>query len=133
VTARYGEGETHRFDAVLQKQGDTLLLLCLTPLQSVAFQLRQTGTEVWFENRTGHEMPFDPRYILQDIQRAFFPQTDRDGEAVEEEHDGGTLRRRTFRRTSGDPPGTIEVRYDGPVVTLMNGWFGYELRIERIQ
>jgi hypothetical protein len=62
-----------RFEAVLQKRGDVLLLLGLGPMNAVGFSLTLDDRGITFENRTGQEMPFDPERILADVQRVFYP------------------------------------------------------------
>ncbi len=152
IAAKYGE-RTARFDAVLQKRGDELLLLGLTPFGSRAFTLKQTGLDVSFESYVPQDLPFPPRYILFDVQRVFFGaslvrsaappadgehQTARDGEVVTEEWRGGRLERRRFRRVSGQPPGEIVIDYEGGMppggpppahIAFVNGWYGYRLDI----
>jgi len=151
IEARYGD-RSLRFDAVLQKRGNELTLLGLTPLGSRAFVIRQTGADVSFESFVPQTFPFPPRYILVDVHRVFFawvreddtPSVDgvveavREGEIVTERWRGGRLLRRTFRRVDGNPQGEIIVDYDPGMprygeppahVTFTNGWYGYRLEI----
>ncbi len=148
IAAHYRERDVE-FSAVVQKQGGALLLLALTPFGSRAFSLEQRGTEVTFTSYVPRELPFPPRYMLQDLHRTLFlgidggPLADgehvaqRDGEEVIERWEGGRLRSRAFRRLSGDVAGRIEVTYDGGmrwpdvarVVHFHNGWFGYDLTV----
>jgi hypothetical protein len=148
VKARY-EGTRVRFESVLQKRGDTLTLLGLTPFGTRAFLLQQEGTAVTFTSYVDRVLPFPPRYILYDIQRALFigigfgPLTDgvhtahRDGEEIRERWKGGRVMERTFQRESGQPPGSITISCkDGmvfgvppPKLKFRNGWFGYDLTI----
>lgn len=153
ITARYGDW-TARFDAVLQKRGDELVLLGLTPFGSRAFVLKQVGLDVTYESFVPQELPFPPRYILFDVHRVFFGgalggaappdgdlSTTRDGEILSERWQGGRLLRRRFRRANGEPPGEIVVDYDGgmppggpppPHITFANGWYGYRLDITTV-
>ena len=144
-------GKRSSFEAVLQSDGDTLVLLALTPMGTKAFSLTQEGTQVEYTPYVDERLPFPPRYVLIDVHRTFFlgfPQSPRaDGrhkvrlgaETIHEEWRDGRLQRRSFRRRCG-PKGTIEVRYVGgmaidqppPVVNFRNEWFGYELTIETL-
>ena len=147
---RVRRGETRiRFKSVLQKRGDSLTLLGLTPFGSRAFLLEQQGTETTFTTYVDRVLPFPDRYILLDIHRSLFigvapgPLADgehvahRDGEEIRERWKDGRLLERTFRRESGQPPGLITIGYEGWTrfgvpprrLTLRNGWFGYELVI----
>ena len=134
------------FRAVLQKRGDTLVLVGLGPHGGRGFVLTERGDEVDFESHLPEELPFPPRFILHDIQRAWFlglegplpdgeHRAEIDGEEVVERWRGGRLRERTFRRLDGRPAGVIRVEYEGglggdeppSVVRYDNGWFGYRL------
>lgn len=148
VAAHY-PGRELSFDAVLQKQGDTLTLVGITPFGSRAFVMQQRGTEVTFTSSLPMELPFPPRYMLQDIHRTFFVSLGRppaptgervearDGEEVRETWRDGRLIARTYRRLDGAPAGLIEVDYGegmigrAPprVIRFRNGWYGYALTI----
>lgn len=147
VEAR-ARGAEHGFDAVLQKRGDSLTLLGLTPFGTRAFVLEQRGVEVSFRSFVDRDLPFPPRFMLIDIQRTFFaldpserpPEDGRreftfEGERVVEEWAGGVLRRRDFERLDGLPKGRITIDYDAwregaPMkVTISNGWFGYVMEV----
>ena len=148
VTAHY-PGRTLSFDAALQKQGDTLTLLGLTPFGTRAFLLQQRGVEVSFTSYMPGDAPFPPRYMLLDIHRTFFiglgrpPAGDgerrgtRDGEEITERWERGRLMERHFRRLDGQPEGTVDVRFvDGMqghapprTIEFHNGWYGYALTI----
>lgn len=151
IVASY-EGHSFGFDAVLQKRGNELTLLGLTPFGSRAFVVTQKGAEVSFENHVGTALPFPPKYMLIDVHRVFFaheasdlaqtPEGDRarssEDEVVTERWHEGRLAQRTFSRSDGRPPGKITVDYewgsdddtDHPRrVALKNGWYGYRLDI----
>lgn len=153
VSARY-PGREMSFDAVLQKQGDTLTLVGLTPFGTRAFVLQQRGTDVQFTAEMPDVLPFPPRYVLLDVHRTFFmtlaptPAPDgertgaREGEELRERWSDGHLTQRSFRRLDGAPPGLVEVRYgdDGMeglrpprTIELRNGWFGYALTITTLE
>ena len=149
--SRGGRTTRGQFDAVMQKQDDTLVIVGLGPMNSRAFTLTQRGRTVEFvPSAGGPELPFPPRYILVDVHRVFFyaplsdgPRTgvvrgQRDGEQVEERWEQGELRSRSFTRPGSDLTGAVRVEY-GPgcraerchpdSVTVRNEWFGYTLTI----
>jgi hypothetical protein len=144
------------FEAVVQKRGDALTVLGLTPFGAKAFTLVQVGTDVRFTLDLPHDMPFPPEYILRDVHRAFLWDVElpwgtrgKDGdnvatvagERVAEAWRDGALVTRSFAAISGSPAGTIAVTYgdgmrDGVpagMVVLDNGWFGYRLEIEIVE
>ncbi|MEZ4392255.1 MAG: DUF3261 domain-containing protein [Polyangiales bacterium] len=152
VTVTLPDREFH-FDAVLQKRGRELTLLGLTPFGTRAFVIQQAGLEVTFTPAQRMELPFPPRYMMLDVQRAFFreggppPAADgareltRDGEVLRETWLGGRVMRRVYRRASGEPPGEVEVEYEGGmrgrvaprVVRYRNGFVGYSLTIVTLE
>lgn len=156
VTAKWRDGQ-QGFDAAVQVLGDTLTVIGLSPAGQPGFVFVLDGDEVTSENRSGRELPFPPRYILLDVQRAFYPwlgdgvgvlgrrddgtyERQVDGERVVEHWSEGRLRRRTFERSEGAPAGVIEVTYrwgDGmraPVEAVLdNGWFGYTLTVATVE
>ncbi len=153
IVARYGDRE-EGFDVVLQKQGDQLVLIGLTPFGTKAFVLTQTGTELEFQPLIDQPAPFPPRFVLLDVHRAIFPalpgepgprpdgehRGEVDGEEVVEVWAAGRLTRRTFRRLDAKPPGDLVVEYvawsddgvDPTEVVLDNGWFGYSLTVTTV-
>jgi hypothetical protein len=156
VVATYGD-VSRSFDAVLQKRGDELTLLGLTPFGTRAFVLTQKGADVSFQTFVGDTVPFPPRYMLIDVQRVFFApaglagpapdgdgtrQVTRDGEVVTEAWHAGRLVQRTFVRSDSRPPGAISVDYEGGgmaqdgtpprLVVFTNGWYGYRLDITTV-
>lgn len=150
VTAIWGEGRQRGFDAAVQKRDRVLTVLGLSPMGSVGFAIVLRGDAVELQNQSHEELPFPPRFILLDVQRALYPwlpgpppadgerQAEVDGEVVHERWAGGRLQQRTFRRVAGGPEGSITVAYEwqhadwiGPSrVVLDNGWFGYRLVVE---
>ena len=154
VTADW-TGPDHRarssgFDAAVQRRGDRLTVLGLSPMGSVGFSVEQGPDGIHIENNIPDQMVLPPRFILLDVQRTFYPWTDADapnapqrrtarldGEDVQERWDDGKLIERSFSRTTGDPAGVIRIQYewgrdDWAVPTravLDNGWFGYRLTI----
>lgn len=153
VTARWGDGIERGFEAAVQKQGDTLTVIGLSPLGQAGFVLTQDSAGVRFENRTDMQLPFPPRFVLLDVQRMFFPWLPDSASAADGEHsaviDGeqvveirseGRLRERRFSRCDGIPAGEIVVRYewsDADVLrvaprkaVLDNGWFGYRMSVD---
>jgi Protein of unknown function (DUF3261) len=152
ITASWSSGE-RSFDAVLSKDGDTLQLLGLNPMGMPGFVLKLQGTQLQVQNNTSQAIPFEPRYVMLDVERVFFPWFDapsstngerelkRDGELVRETWKGGQLSSRRFKRLDGKPAGEIVITYsnwprdrDAPArAHLANGWFGYALTIETVE
>lgn len=152
VTASWGDGEQRGFDAAVQKQGETLTVIGLSPLGQQGFVLVQRGKDVSFENHTDLRLPFPPRFVLLDVQRAFFPWLPAEGavdgertvvlgaEQIVEVRAGGRLVERRFTRLDGKPAGVIVVRYEwapedtgrvAPKRTVLdNGWFGYRMTVD---
>jgi len=153
IDVRHGE-RAGGFDAVLQKRGEHLVLLALTPYGSRAFVIEQRGRTITFTSSMQRELPFPPRFILLDVHRALLAGLPRpagaplpdgthdaviDGERVHERWSAAHLVERRFTRVDGRPAGAIVVRYGGRglaadgtptgVVTLTNGWLGYVLRV----
>ncbi len=141
-------------DAVLQKQGDTLLVLGFGPMNTKAFTLAQKGDTITFDQYVGPQLPFSPRNIVVDIHRVYFMRLpppseptftgaldgELNGEHVVETWQAGTLRSLVFTRP-GEPAlkGAIRVELgDGctlascrpKTATLRNEWFGYTIAIE---
>jgi hypothetical protein len=151
VTASWGDRGRRAFDAALQKRGDELVLVGLSPMGSTGFVVRLHGLEISKSDPAGEELPFPPRFLLLDVQRTFYPWLAEDGAArgdgtfegvvagervVEVVRDGRLVERR-FTREDGEPQGVIRVAYEwahdgwrGPSrAVLDNGWFGYRLDI----
>lgn len=122
-------------------------------MDTPGFVLRVNASgEVHVENNTGQPMPFDAKFVLLDVQRAFYPwfpsvfasgnrTTTRDGEIITETWRNGRLAERLFARVNAQQRGTVEVSYEGWIagnrapkrVTLKNGWHGYTLVIETLE
>lgn len=146
VAVKYADRDARSFDAALDKRGDTLRLVGLTPLGTVMFVAEAEGTAVRFENRTGEPLPFDGSHILLDVQRVFFPWLEgdiedgvREGrrgeEQIRERWEGGRLLERVFERGSEE---AVRVRYlepgprgqPAPRIELENPRYHYRLSIE---
>jgi hypothetical protein len=146
---------TQSFDVIVQKRGDVLTIVGLTPFESRAFVLEQAGERIRFESFMPQKLPFPPEYVLIDIHRVLFPgvgapgqvlgdgphEKVEDGEILTEDWLGGRLFARRFRRADGDPRGVITVTYgDGQPpsgepaheVSLVNDWYGYRLRVTTV-
>lgn len=151
LTARFGEHE-NSLKVAVQKQGDHLVLVGLTPFGTKAFVLDQQGEAVAFTPYVDRKMPFPPRYMLIDVQRCYLPLGDPgkhpsdgeekfelDGEEVTQTFANGHLTERRFRRIDGQPAGTIRITYRDWTagvpkhVTLDNRWFGYSLAIATLE
>jgi len=153
ISARYGE-QRFQFSAVLQKSEDTVAIVGLTPFGSRAFLLTQKGQDVHFEKFVDRDLKLEPRSVLIDVHRTYFrwlpgaPLPDgthrgRDGgEDVTEVWSDGKLVERVFRdpRDAADAPGIRIVFHGGALpgkvtrlVTLTNGWYGYELILKTVE
>lgn len=128
VVIRWPGGE-ERFEAVLQKEGDSLLLVGLGPMGRVGFQISLDDEDLGFQNHTGQTMPFSPAYILADVQRIFYPWLEprleeearcrsgrrrgaRRGLEIEEQRVEGRLVERRFSVSGRPGLGEVVVRYD---------------------
>jgi hypothetical protein len=141
------------FEAVVQKQGDTLLIVGFGPMNVKVFTITQQGNRIEFVQYMGPTFPFSPRNILVDVHRVFFkhlppPEVgysgvrrgELDGETVEETWKTGQLASIVFTRpTTSTLHGAIRVELGagcGPSACepasakLHNEWFGYTLAIE---
>jgi hypothetical protein len=139
-------------DAVLQKQGDTLLLVGFGPMNVKAFTLTQRADRIELVQFYGPDLPFSPRNVVVDVHRVFFkrlpPPADAaysgvirgelDGEQVEETWQAGELRARVFTRPGSGLAGAVRVelgagctaaRCEPVSATLRNEWFAYTLAI----
>ncbi len=147
-------GHGGSFDAVLQKKGDTLVLVGLVA-GIRAFILKQEGERISFEQSLGPKMPFPPEYAIIDVHRVYWKRIPRaadapasgtaegdlDGERVREVWSNGNLVERRFSRP-GEREGFVKVDY-GPGcaatvcqptwVRIENEWFGYTVRIENME
>ena len=146
LVAQFGE-DTHALEAVLQKKGDDLTLVALSPFRTRLFVLEQHGLEVKFTSYLPREMPFPPRYILYDVQRVYLRglpgaplldgehRAEIDGEEVQEVWAGGRLLQRNFTRAG--VLGRLAITYQPgmekgvspPLIQIDNGWVGYHLTI----
>jgi len=148
---RDGQPVDGQFDAIVQKQGDTLLLVGLGPMNVKAFTLEQRGDRIEFTQFFGPELPFSPRDMVVDVHRVFFhhlppagpggsgrQRGELDGETVEETWQGGELRRAVFTRPGSAlhgavivelGPGCTQAACEPASATVRNEWFGYTLDI----
>jgi hypothetical protein len=150
-TQRDGKPVDAELEAVLQKQGDTLLILGFGPMNVKAFTLSEKGDKITFDQFMGPKLPFSPRNIVVDVHRVFFmrlpaptdpkftgtQQGELDGEHVEETWKDGELRASVFTRP--EMKGAIRVQLsegcgishcEPASATLRNEWFGYTLGIK---
>ncbi|HET8932373.1 MAG TPA: DUF3261 domain-containing protein [Polyangiales bacterium] len=158
VTAHWPTG-VQSFEAVLQKRGGELMLVGLSPLGLPGFVFRlNEARELSVENRTGQGLPFEPAYVVADVQRVFFPwlgavapgfSGDRAGELagtqVSEHYRAGQLEERTFTRSTPAGSERVEIRFmnaehprqasqDAPDrAELRNQLLSYELVIETVE
>lgn len=153
VTASWGDG-SESFDAVLQMDGEELILMGLGPMGRPGFIATLGASGLRFENRSGRSLPFAAEHIMADVQKAFYPWLPpvpegftgtRVGEheslMITEIYTSGRLRTRAFQRSDALDRGELRVRYEGwqpglPApqrATLDNAWFGYELTILTVE
>ncbi len=139
-------------EAVLQKQGDTLLIIGFGPMNVKAFTLTQRGAEIELAQFVGPELPFSPRNVIVDVHRILFkrlpPPTEPgysgvlrgelDDETVEETWQGGELRATAFTRPGSAFTGAVRIelgagctpaRCEPVSAALTNEWFDYSLTI----
>jgi hypothetical protein len=152
-TVRDGKPVDAELDAVLQKQGDTLLIIGFGPMHVKAFTLTQRGDKIEFAQFMGPQLPFSPRNIVVDVHRVYFKRLPApadpkytgvlrgtlDGEQVVETWQDGQLRASVFTRPT-DPKlkGAIRVELgagctpshcEPESAKLANEWFAYTLSI----
>jgi hypothetical protein len=127
VTARWPTG-TQRFEAVLLKRAGELTMVGLSPLGLPGFVLRlDAGGQLHVENRTGEPLPFEPAYVIADVQRVFFPWLpspaagftgeqvgSRAGAEIRERYHAGQLVERRFERDTAHGLERVVVRYSQP-------------------
>jgi Protein of unknown function (DUF3261) len=65
-------GRSVKYQAALEKRGDVLRLVGLTPYGSPAFMVEQSGDQVRFIAYVDLDIPFDPAHMLVDVQRVLF-------------------------------------------------------------
>ncbi len=151
-------GVVHSFRAVLEKRGERLVLLALGPHGGRGFAWTQVGGDVEFQRFIPVELPFAPRYVLEDVHRVWFlprhppadgegvVERDQAGEHEVERYQGGRLMSRSYTRLDGHPTGRIEVDYGEGIapgapltaappadVVLVNRWLGYRLRVHTLR
>lgn len=137
LTARVGP-RSDSLQVAVQKQGDTLTMIGLTPFNTKAFALTQTGDTIDFKKFVDRELPFPPRYVLVDFQRTWLalgtsklgplpgagtlPEdgkeiTGLDGEVLTQRVQGGKLVERQFARLGApgeaNPLPPLTIRYSG--------------------
>lgn len=152
LDGKIGERKIHG-EAVVQKQGEALTLIGLTPFGTKAFVAQQRDGQVESKVMAPEgKLPFPPRFMLLDVNRVLFlgiegaPLVDgtHSGavgeERVTEVWQGGALLERRFSRKDG-PAGEIVISFEGGMrdgklpqrVRLVNGWFGYSIVIDTVQ
>ena len=146
-----GKAFEESFNAALQRQGETLLILRFGPLGPIGFELRLEGGKVHFDNRTGRVLPFEPENILADVQRVFYPWIEESVQCTNCQREGnhreisiletygarGLIERR-FSFADDLDRGEVVVRYGANRLAgaiparadLQNDWVGYSLVIE---
>jgi hypothetical protein len=146
-----GHGRSGGFEAVIQKKGDTLVLIGLVAGVR-AFVLKEEGDHISFDQSFGPKLPFPPEYAIIDVHRVYWKRLPRaadaapsgvvegelDGEVVREVWSNGSLVERRFTRP-GEFEGAVRIAYGAGCsatqclptsVRIDNEWFGYSVRIE---
>lgn len=153
---RDGKHIDSELDAVVQKQGGTLLIVGLGPMNAKVFTLTHQRDRIEFAQFMGPKLAFSPRNVVVDVHRVYFKRLEApfpgdtntytgvrrgelDGEQVEEIWHNGQLRSVAFTRLA-EPAlrGAIRIEL-GPgckwnacepdTVSLHNEWYGYQLTI----
>ena len=151
LVGRQGEREIHG-EVVVQKRGEALTLIGMTPFGSKGFVIQQDASGVKSQEVLAGALPFPAEFMLLDVHRAMFiglfegagadgsHRGEREGEVIRELWQGGKLLRRTFRRLDRRPKGVITIEYVGGMagerpparIVLTNGWFGYTIEINTV-
>ena len=76
VTASWGD-RSETFDAVLQMDGEELILMGLGPMGRPGFIATLGASGLRFENRSGRSLPIAAEHILADVQKVFYPDDQR--------------------------------------------------------
>lgn len=142
-------GEAHTMRAVLQKRDTLLELIVLGPMEHPMLRVYQQGEAVGVDQQVENALPFEPEFMLADVQKAFLPWGKDDercqGGSVESLHwtetcvDGRPETRTFWREELGEGlPLTVHYDYvEGEemptAVILENAWFGYTLRIRTLR
>ena len=130
------------FRLAVEKRGDELTLVGLSPLGAVLFSVVQTGVDLEVDALPAAVLAVPPENVLRDLHRALFVgvasapldgevHAVRDGTRLIEVWSDGRLRRRSFERAGGKPPGEIVIEFvASPAEGLAearidNGWCGY--------
>lgn len=156
AAVRNGTPVHTQLDVVLQKRGDTLLIIGLGPMNATAFTLQQNHDQIEFKQFMGPHVPFSPRNVVVDVHRVYFKrleapvpggldtytgtrQGELDGEHVEEVWQNGQLRSIAFTRPAQPAlrgairiamgPGCRAKACEPETVSLENQWYGYRLTV----
>lgn len=153
VTASWPDGQ-RSFEAVLQKRDGELSMLGMSAMGLPGFVLTlHADGALDVQNRTGQRLPFEPSYILADVERVFFPwlepvapgfsgeqEGELSGQTVRERYANGRLLWREFRRSASKDGAKVRIDYrfaqqgDAPIrVVLDNGYYKYKLEIETFE
>ncbi len=154
LIGRYGERE-FRAEVIIQKQGEKLVLIGLSPFGTKGFVLEQTGVEVEYTSHMpeGRELPFPPVFMLVDVHRSIWLSgqgtAKPDGEHTSERGDyrvtddwrGGLIRAREISPAGegAAPEVSIEfpegARYGVPPSKqlLRHHRYGYSVEVETVQ
>lgn len=128
-------------EAAVQKRGERLVVIGLTPFGVKVFTIEQTGARWTMTEHLKRKggLPIDPAFLLADIHRVFLSGSPDD--VMVEERSGGRVTARRFRPKTGCPEGEVVVTYEGGLgadgapprrTVLRNGYHRYELEIETV-
>lgn len=119
--------QTHGFIVQIEAAGNDMRMVGLTPLGVQMFALVQQGTAVDIEVPAYVSLPFDPRFMLADMQLALAPLavlgTRLSGATLQQTADGST---RSLIASDGSE--RMRIRYRGAFCTM-----GSELDIEHLE
>lgn len=118
---------SHSFIVQLEAAGDDMRMVGLTPLGVQMFALVQHGTTIDVDVPTYVSLPFDPRFMLADMQLALAPLS-----ALAEQLSGATLQQAADGSTrsliASDGGERMRIRYRGTFCRV-----GGELDIEHLE
>ncbi len=144
------EGETRRFEIVLESRCGELRLAALTSFGLRLFSAVRNADGLTVDALAGQPLPFEPARVLRDVERSLFASEpvagDSErvvtfaGEPVHETWREGRLTTRRVRTRDG-PDAELVIRYDGALgptriaerIELANEAVGYALSIRNHQ
>lgn len=153
ILARH-KGRSVKYQGALEKRGDVLRLVGLTPYGSPAFMVEQSGDQVRFIAYVELDVPFDPAHMLLDVHRVLFAgsgigarladgvhEFERPGGNVVETWAAGSITSRVFMDSEStaeivrvDFQGALEPAFiTCPTVILHDQTHRYEIEIRTVE